>query len=445
MRIQNTKLMIGVLATGAGAWCASCSTKQSLTIICASGAICTASGAGDAGTGSGSSTLAPFTAPLDPGPAGILFAASGEALALTGYPFPPVNPGDPAFVDGWSVSFTRLLVTLDNLSLSDGPNVTPGDQSCTEPTVARLSGPWAVDLAHRDPGYLQGKDGPGEEAVPIAALSRQNVPAGNDAPFDTSGASAYAFGFDIIPATSAAMNVNIDAAGLGDYQQMAADGCAVLYVGTATFNGTSCTNPGAPAGYNTNNSIYASWPAVGQSVPFHLCFKSPTSYLNCQNPDNDPSAGLPGEEHQRGIFFKSNQSVVAQVTVHTDHPFWDSVLHDSPAHFDQFAARVAGQGQAGVFPTVTLEQTLGVDYTAYQDALGNALSWRYCIAPPTDVHAQLTGVMAFDPQSVPHASGTDACQGLRDYHDFATYDQSTQGHLNSDGLCYVARHYPSPN
>ena len=52
--------------------------------------------------------------------------------------------------------------------------------------------------------------------------------------------------------------------------------------------------------------------------------------------------------------------------------------------------------------------------------------------------------MAFDPQSVPHTSTSDGCAGLRDYSDFATYNQSTQGHLNSDGLCYVARHYPSP-
>jgi hypothetical protein len=33
---------------------------------------------------------------------------------------------------------------------------------------------------------------------------------------------------------------------------------------------------------------------------------------------------------------------------------------------------------------------------------------------------------------------------LRDYYDFATYDQGTQGHLNSDDLCAVERHYPSP-
>ena len=47
------------------------------------------------------------------------------------------------------------------------------------------------------------------------------------------------------------------------------------------------------------------------------------------------------------------------------------------------------------------------------------------------------GPMAFDPQSVPRTAGTDACQGLRDYYDFTTYNQSTQGHLNSDGLCFV--------
>ena len=81
----------------------------------------------------------------------------------------------------------------------------------------------------------------------------------------------------------------------------------------------------------------------------------------------------------------------------------------------------------------------------YQDAHSAARSTgATAIAPPTDVHAQFVGPMAFDPQSIPRAAGSDACQGLRDYYDFATYDQSTQGHLDSDGLCYVARHYPSP-
>jgi hypothetical protein len=86
-----------------------------------------------------------------------------------------------------------------------------------------------------------------------------------------------------------------------------------------------------------------------------------------------------------------------------------------------------------------------VDYAAYTDAHGTALSWRYCVEPPTDVHAKFTGPMRFDPQNVPHAPSDDAAGGLRDYYDFATYNQSTQGHLNSDGLCYVERNYPSPN
>ena len=184
---------------------------------------------------------------------------------------------------------------------------------------------------------------------------------------------------------------------------------------------------------------YATWP---KTIAFNLCFKSPTSYINCQNPDNDPATPLPNEEHERGIAFLANQSVIGQVTVHTDHPFWDSVLHDSPAHFDQFAARLSGQADASA-PLVTLDLTKGVDYTAYTDAQGNTLKWRYCIDPSTAVHPKLTGTMSFDPQSVPHSS-SDPAAGLRDYYDFSTYNQSTQGHLNSDGLCFVKRNYPSP-
>jgi hypothetical protein len=436
MRTKRISIIgsVSLLASAAmAAALGSCSSSSSQPVTCTS----TAEPATTWPTPStGAVSLQTFTPPVDPGPGGVLFSASGEVLALTGYPFPPVNDRDPAFVDGWDVHFTRLLVTVDNITLSNGPNIRPGDQSCTEPTVAKVTGPWAIDLAHSDPSYLSGKGGPGEEAVPIAALAHQNYPEGNSTAFDTSGAIPYAFGFDLIPAAPGAMNVNLDSAGVTDYQDMATSGCVVLYVGTATFKGSdaTCTTPGAPSGYYATE--YASWPQTGQSINFHLCYKSPTSYVNCQNPDNSGKA-LSGEESERGIFFKTDQSVIAQVTVHTDHPFWDSVLHDSPAHFDQYAATVAAQGQNGVFPMVTLELTKGIPYApAYKDPAGNSLYWRYCIAPPTDVHAQFTGPMAFDAQSV---------SGLADYYDFATYDQSTQGHLNSDGLCYVDRHYPSPN
>jgi hypothetical protein len=258
----------------------------------------------------------------------------------------------------------------------------------------------------------------------------------------------YAFGFDVIAATKKAsdgrptMNVNIDSAGLIDYQEMIQNECTVLYVGTATFKG------GIVSGFENCNKAdtasgvdYSKWPTT---VNFRLCFKSPTSYVNCQNPDNDPAAPFPTEEHQRGLAFKAGQSVVGQLTFHTDHPFWDSVLHDSPAHFDQFAARVADQGASATAPTVTLEMTKGVDYRAYTDSLGNKLHWRYCIAPPTDVHPQFMGAMAFDPQNIPACTDGNPATGLCDYYDFTTYNQSTQGHLNSNGLCFVKRKYPSP-
>jgi hypothetical protein len=390
----------------------------------------------DTGTGAdapvsddGGPGLQPFTPPADPGPGGVLFTASGEALAMTGYPFPPAQAGDTVFVDGWDVKFTRLLVTVDNITLSANPDKVPGDESQTDGVVAQVKGPWAVDLSHADPGYLTGKGGPGEQAVPLAALSAQS----DGSPFLTDG-TRYAFGFDVVAASAQAKNVNLDGAALADYEAMVGGGCAALYVGTATFKGNKSDPACYPAGYDQ-------WPDV---VNFRLCFASPTSYINCQNPDNQ-GAPFAEEENQRGLAFKTSGSVIAQVTIHTDHPFWDSTMHDAPMHFDQYAARVVGQGlDGGATPTVTLDLTKGVDYTAYADALGNKLNWRYCTEPPTDVHAKFTGPMAFDPGSVPHATGADPASGLRDYYDFATYDQSTEGHMNSDGLCYVRRGYSSP-
>ena len=374
--------------------------------------------------------LQPFCAPKDPGPGNIWFAASGEVLALTGYAFPPASDSDAAFVDGWDVRFTRLLTTIDKIQLSENPDYEKGSQAVTGKLVAEVDGPWAVDLSHGDPSYLPGKGGSGEQAVPIAALNSQNKNGGGS--FATDG-TRYAFGFDVIAADDQAQNVNLDADALTDYQDMVQNGCAVLYVGTATFKGDpkfdGCVTDASKA-----------WPTT---VSFHLCFKSPTSYLNCQNPDNDPAGAISSaEEHQRGIAFLSNASVIGQVTMHTDHPFWDSVLHDSPAHFDQFAARAVDAGQGA---SVTLEDTQGVDYTAYTDAKGKPVSWRYCVDPPPAVHPKFVGAMSFDSHGVPAAPGSDPSLGLRDYYDFTTYNQSTQGHLNSDGLCYVKRNYPSPN
>jgi hypothetical protein len=401
-----------------------------------------AGAAGTAGAG-GSGTAAQlksFTAPdyaslPNNGAGAIVFAASGEVLALSGYPFPPASPDDPSFVDGWDVEFNHLLVTVDKIQLSSDPDKVPTDQSQTGPLVAEVDGPWAVDLHVSSVDYFPGKGGTGEEAAPIAMLTNQNKNGG--APFATDG-TRYAFGFETLAATTSAMNVNLDHDALVEYNEMIQDGCSVFYDGTATWKGDQGTNYQNTCSPNLTGTNYADWP---KTVHFELCYKSPTSYVNCQNPDNDPANPEPGEEHERGIPFNPNSYVIGQVTIHTDHPFWESVLHDSPAHFDQFAALLAGKPDGSV---VSLDMTKGKDYTAYTDSEGHALDWRYCTAPPTDVvNPPLMGVMAFDPQKIPHATGNDPTTGFRDYYDFSTYDQSTQGHLNSDGLCYVKHNYPS--
>src|SRR6266446_6759458 len=79
-------------------------------------------------------------------PQTVLLSLSGEVLSLDGYPFPPVNPGDTAFVDGWEVVFSELLITVDHAWMASTPDLDPTDQSRTGPRVAQLDGPWVIDL-----------------------------------------------------------------------------------------------------------------------------------------------------------------------------------------------------------------------------------------------------------------------------------------------------------
>jgi hypothetical protein len=242
----------------------------------------------------------------------------------------------------------------------------------------------------------------------------------------------YAFGFDLVPATASAQFLQLQSND-PDYQDMIANGYVVLYVGTATWRG----NGNGPACTSTNPSFdFSQLPTV---VNFKLGFKSPTTYLNCQNPDNDPAAGIGGEDHERGVQVKVNDTVVAQVTVHTDHPFWESFVHDSPAHFDQLAA-LATKDPSGAY-NVTMSATTGVDYTHLKFGALD-LPWRGCLsgyAPPNS-----NPYMGFDSLTIPHNPSGNPATSIRDLNDYMTYNQSTQGHLNSDGLCFVQRHYPSP-
>ena len=395
-----------------------------LTGMVLSGACKGGGGAGGSGTSSHSGSGTMSTANGAQGGT-ILFDASGEVLALGGYAFPPANAGDPAFVDGWEIKFTELLVTVDKIVLNENPDMNAGDQSQIGKLVAEVDGPWVVDL-HKG-GPLPGKGGANEQAVQIATIDNQNKNGG--APFAAD--TRYAFGFDIIPATASAKNVNLDAAGMADYTMMQQKGYAVLYVGTATWKGTGACTTGTP-----NDPEFMKIP---KAVNFKLGFKSPTTYVNCQNPDNDPAKPLGMEEHQRGIVVKANQQAIAQLTIHTDHPFWESFVHDSPPHFDMIAAQYTPDN--GTPPMAILEDTVGVDPTAITDKQKNPVPWRGCVTgytPPAGTQ------LSFDPLMIPVNPTGNPATSIRDLYDYMTYNQSTQGHLNSDGLCFVQRHYPSP-
>ena len=108
--------------------------------------------AGGADAGRGGSGLNPLGS-FDPGftptspntPLSIEVTVSGETLGENGLPFQPVNPGDPQFVDGWSVTFEKYIVVVGNVRLS--PNALASqDQSVISTPVATKAGPFVIDV-----------------------------------------------------------------------------------------------------------------------------------------------------------------------------------------------------------------------------------------------------------------------------------------------------------
>jgi hypothetical protein len=81
-----------------------------------------------------------------------------------------------------------------------------------------------------------------------------------------------------------------------------------------------------------------------------------------------------------------------------------------------------------------------MDFTHFKDTSGKALPWRSCIAEKPVKQ----GVRRFDSGNVPVDPNALSGAALRNYSDYVTYQQSTQGHLNADGLCAVQRNFPSP-
>lgn len=345
---------------------------------------------------------------------------SGEELATDGFLFP--DGSEVTIVDGWELKFAHVLVTVGNVSLSENPDRSPSDQSQTGRVVAEVEGPWVIDI-HKE-GSAPGAGGEGT-AVPLFTFENQN--RNGNRSFDPT--LRYAFGYDILPATRDATPVNFDgdADAEAAYEEMIEEGYSVYYVGTATFRGTDC---------ETSDAEY-DFEQLPKTVAFRLGFTTPSTFINCQNEENEGDA-FDGEAFQRGIPIFSNRPSVAQITLHLDHPFYSDVEHEPALYFDQFAAQLVGKAPSSV---LTMQDVLDTDPTGFRDGSGTALPWRVCDGSNLPGEKQ----RAFEVGSVPFDPSADPLDALRDYRDYVHYVQSTTGHLNGgEGLCFVQRNYPSP-
>ncbi len=344
---------------------------------------------------------------------------TGESFASEGYPFPPAAGAELAFQDGWQLSYTNVVVFFDHVQISENPDRSATDQSQTGDLVAESSGPWVIDLAKAGP--LESAEGNGT-AWPVTTIANQNKKGG--AAFDTT--QKYAFGFEMIEGVAGATKLNtIDDALI---TQMTTKGYSMLLVGVAEFKGTSCRST-VPS-YDFER--------VPKRVNFSIGFKTPATFKNCINPELMPAESK-GIQSQRGV------NTRAQVTFHLDHPFWEALKEDAPLRFDLVAAQKSvPEGQsAPTSVSVTQDDLVGVGFQAAKDAQGIALPWRTCTDPePTD---RTTGTVSYDTGGVPvTVPGGNPATGLRDLYDFMSYNQSTLGHLNNDGLCFPLRNFDAP-
>lgn len=366
------------------------------------------SGSSTAGTGgsAGDDTGGAFEPPADPGAGAFWVTVSGEDLALLGYDWTAGAEADgdpPAFVDGWAVRFDHVIVTVDALRINADPDRDEANPLDLGAQVASADGPWAVDVSIG--GDVVGKSGsPDERTVPIAAFGAQ---ANGDA-FDP--AARYAFSYAIVPAADDARLVNLDAEGLALYDQARANGWSTILAGTAEYNG-----PAPEAG-----SVFAQVP---RQVAFTLGLTNPSSYINCRNTDLQAV----GDEFPRGIQANANASTTVQLTIHTDHIFWDALnVEGTPLHFDPIAARASTYGMPDSPGVVTTADLVDADVTALTTRNGEVLPWRSVVsdytAPP--------GQMAY----ATNGTSFSVANSLASY---LAYTAASGGHMNADGECEV--------
>jgi hypothetical protein len=276
------------------------------------------------------------------------------------------------------------------------------------PEMAELEGgPFAVNLSQAGDDTVPGK-GDGDRAWPLGVLSER---ADGD-PFDPR--ERYALSYDFVAATDSAARYGIDNND-PDYDRMVDSGWTHLLIGTATR---------AAAVDDCEVTGEFAYDELPTEIRFELGFTAAVSNLNCQNPELTGQPVSDAEESQRGVQAREGETVDVQLTLHTDHLFWNTLAHGAIPQLNHLAAlaeQVDGQW------VVTLEQLEGAPLIGpAQDAAGNDLGWMSCV-DSSEYQLPSQPIFTFDTEG----------QEIHDVHEFVIANASTMGHLNQDGLCFV--------
>jgi hypothetical protein len=339
--------------------------------------------------------------PTDNSPLTVQVSISGEQYSEQGFDYSPMpQEGDVVFVDGWELRFSHYIVVLGSVQLNL-PGADPTMRSNIGATVARAEGPWIVDLHQR--GALTGAGGPPETAVAVTVLPGRGLDP----------AVRYAFSYRTAPAQCAMQNLNLPAQSQSIVHTMIAQGWTKYIAGTATYRGR------APSA-----QVDPEFVSFARVVHFSFGMRDSASYVNCHNPE----LGAQDSAATRGVVLSITGKTRAQITMHTDHSFWDELdVEGTPLHFDPIAARAADFGlMPGGTASVSLDDLQGVSPSMLTTRTGQLVRNRGTMT---------AGVVDHSPPPSYSVHGAGAV--VRDFRDFVIYNTRAQGHLNSDGLCYV--------